>query len=260
MSGIVKTGGGSYEEYEELILQRDHLKKEAVFYESEYRRVFGKLSIALHEEKLKCSKLKSAISYCTACVNRGQAVDLESLKNKVKKDTEALNSTLDGLVLDYESAKPEGILTDSGMKKVKELYHELAKMLHPDINPGIAGNRDLKDLWYEVSDAYVRNDLKRLQELKVLAASALKGLGEKRVRVHVPDLGEKIGAIKVEIEEIKATEPYTLKFLLEDEKKVLEAKKKLLGRIKEFKEYRENLNGILKGILPEAGSIEWELN
>ena len=257
MNDIIKIDDDLYDQYESLILLRDRLNKDAAYYLSERHNVFGKLEIALHREKLRCAKRKSAITFCTTCANFGREVDLEALKSKINGDTKSLEETIDQMVMDYENSKPKGYLTESGAKKVKECYHELAKMLHPDINPGVGSNEELMSLWCEVSTAYVNNDPKRLEELKILT---VKTLGKPGERVHVPDIGEKIEAIKIEIEEIKATEPYTLKFLLEDKKLVLERKKNLLDQIKEYETYKEELDKVLNEMLPEASSIQWELN
>jgi hypothetical protein len=54
----------------------------------------------------------------------------------------------------------------SAQDQVKELYHALAKKLHPDLNPGL-DNRRL-ELWYQVQHAYLNYDLPTLKSLKAM--------------------------------------------------------------------------------------------
>ncbi|MBQ7557978.1 MAG: hypothetical protein IJT00_07930, partial [Lachnospiraceae bacterium] len=52
------------EEYEELLLRRDQLYREAGSYMTAYTREFGDLITSNFELKVECIKQKKTISYC----------------------------------------------------------------------------------------------------------------------------------------------------------------------------------------------------
>ena len=53
---VIKVKNASYDRYEELIMRREELKKECLFWSNEYTRVFGELVVAVFKEKLLCAK------------------------------------------------------------------------------------------------------------------------------------------------------------------------------------------------------------
>ena len=60
---VIKVKNASYDRYEELIMRREELKKECLFWSNEYTRVFGELVVAIFKEKLLCAKKKKALEY-----------------------------------------------------------------------------------------------------------------------------------------------------------------------------------------------------
>ena len=260
MVSIVVSENPLYQEYESLIYERDQLKKQARGYEDEYTRIFGKLNSALTEEKLNCARKKSALTFCMTAVNRGETIDIKELHEQVKNETDYLRRELNKLIEKYESAQIEGLLTEAAAQKVKETYHRLVKLLHPDMKPELFQIDELKGLWYETVDAYQRNDLPRLTELEFLINKALRQIDIQQPIPEIADIERKIEAIKLEIEEIQLTEPYTLKSFLEDKQAVLDRKAQLIEEIKSYQEYSKKLDEMLKAILPEGTVIKWDQN
>ena len=74
----------------------------------------------------------------------------------------------------------------------------------------------LQELWQRTQTAYAHNDVKELSEIEVLVRKALREMGAGKIRVESPDIDKKIDELKKEIREIKETEPYTYKSLMED--------------------------------------------
>lgn len=54
MADIIKVKNTAYSKYEEVLLRRDNLRKEAEHYHMEYLRVFGDLITEDFEKKIEC--------------------------------------------------------------------------------------------------------------------------------------------------------------------------------------------------------------
>ena len=72
-----------HERYENLILQRDRLEKEAEQYRMEYFREFGELITDAFQARIDCIALKKSIAFCQAKRNAGEESDPISLQEYV---------------------------------------------------------------------------------------------------------------------------------------------------------------------------------
>jgi hypothetical protein len=68
--------------------------------------------------------------------------------------------------------------------RLKELYRDLARRLHPDVNVELDEKR--KNLWHQVQEAYENRDVERLETL-----SLMSGVLDKEARP-----GQSLGALK----------------------------------------------------------------
>lgn len=101
--------------------------------------------------------------------------------------------------------------------------------------------------------AYHHNDVKELSELEVLVRKVLKELGSEDVKVDIPDIEEKIEALKSEIEGIKQTEPYCLRYLVEDEEAAEKKKTELREELETYQKYHKELNEVILKMLQTGG-------
>ena len=68
---IIKVKNADYSRYEELLLERDQLRKEAGIYHGLYVREFGELHLTLFEKQIACIKKKKQIGYYQIANNHG---------------------------------------------------------------------------------------------------------------------------------------------------------------------------------------------
>ena len=93
------------------------------------------------------------------------------------------------------------------------------------------------------------------------AENVLSELGEGNIRVEIPDIEEKIDALKTEIRDITRSEPYIYKDLLENEDAAEKKESGLEDELRSYKEYHQKLDEEIRKILADGGiRIQWQMN
>ncbi len=260
MMDIIKIENAGYPHYEELLLRRDRLRKEAHFLQMEYMREFGEAITSLFEKKIRCIQKKKTIRFCQAARNQGRDIDQNALQEYIKNEMAEYEKQLSRMIQENDAAHAMIEIPDGEVMRIKRIYRRLAKILHPDINPKIEEIPELKQLWNMVVVSYNSNSLKDLQEAEVLVNRALKENHLEGMILEIPDLEEKIARIEDEIDKIKGTDPYQYKYLLSDQNLVKEKKESLQAEWKEYDEYEKDLDHILDQIIGSGVNITWRMN
>lgn len=260
MNEIIRVKNVSYDRYEELLMRRDAIKKEAFQYERAYVREFGDLILEIFQMKLECIRKKKTIEFCQAAANHGNTVDQNRLQKYLKQELAAFQEQLNVMIQDAEDAKKTGQITEVELLQIKKNYHKMVKLIHPDINPMVEKSEKLQELWQRVIVAYNCNDLKLMQETEVLITKALEQLGNKTINIEIPNIDEKIEKLEAEITKIRETDPYQYKFLLEDSEAVQEKRDSLNEEKKSYEEYSTQLEEIIKGLMENGVSFVWRMN
>ena len=250
---LIKSTDSKYEEYENLLLERDQITKEAGQIWTVYLQLFGKLITDNYEEKLECIKCKKTIAYYQNALNHGGVVDSAAMEKYMEQEMAEYYANLRRMLKENEDANNAGTSTPYEVARAKTLYRRLAKLIHPDINPETDHSKELQELWQRILIAYHHNDVKELSELEVLVRKVLKELGSEDVKVDIPDIEEKIEALKSEIEGIKQTEPYCLRYLVEDEEAAEKKKTELREELETYQKYHKELNEVILKMLQSGG-------
>ncbi|MBQ9032591.1 MAG: hypothetical protein IJ106_14235, partial [Parasporobacterium sp.] len=77
MLEMKKVKNGAYEEYEQLLLRREHYRKEAGQALINYTREFGDMINAAFGKLIECIRLKKIMAMCQTYINRGQSIDVD---------------------------------------------------------------------------------------------------------------------------------------------------------------------------------------
>ncbi len=256
---IIRKNNSAYAKYEELILRRDELKKEALHIEHEYIRKFGDLILEIYRKKMECIRKKKTIEYCRTFINRGENVDMNALQEHLQQEMREYQERLEDMMKENEAAKNAGTISESEFLEIKRIYHRLVKKLHPDIHPETLKNEKLAELWHRLQVEYNCNDLKGIRETEVIINSILEN-AEPGAAVNIPDIDEKIKELENEIEEIKSTEPYKYKYILDDKAAMAEKKKELRQELEEYEDYSRKLDEMMSEIAAEGVTFTWEMN
>lgn len=236
------------QEYTELIIERDRLSKEAQDYQVSYVKRFGELIEKSFSLKIECIRCKKMISRYIKIVNGGKGDDskkvtLDYLRILVSEEMAGYDEQLKNII---EIRKLDDPVSDYEIAQIKKIYHKIAMRIHPDINPQLFGNEEVKKLWEDISLAYKGNNLERMKELEAVAAAVISKYCDDVVAVVIGNIDEKIAKVKEEIETIKSTEPYMYRFLLEDEEMCAEKEAQLKAEIDDYQRYLNDLNADLE--------------
>ena len=89
----------------------------------------------------------------------------------------------------------------------------------------------------------------------------MKDLGKEEIKIDIPDISERIDALKKEILDITSTEPYTYRELLENDDAVEKKKTALQEELDTYKKYHEELKEAILQIVSKGGiEIKWRMN
>ncbi len=251
---LIKSADSKYEEYENLLLERDQITKEAGQIWTVYLQLFGKLITDIYEEKVECIKCKKTIAYYQNAINHGAIIDSAAMEKYLEQEMAEYYVNLRHMLEENENANNAGTSTAYEVERSKTLYRRLAKLVHPDINPKTDQSDVLRELWQRIMIAYHHNDVKELSELDVLVRKTLRDLGSEEVKVDIPDVTEKIDDLKKEIEAIKQKEPYSLRYLVEDEESTKNKKAELEQELEAYKKYRKELSEVILQML-QSGEV-----
>lgn len=241
MKEIVKVKNESYERYEELLIKKDSLKKEAEEYRIQYNREFGELSISVFEEKMNCIEKKKIISYCNNILLLDGKIIKAELDAYIEEVMAKYREALDILKDNTKKAKSRKDVPVDELKKIKCKYYTIAKLIHPDMNSDLKDDKTIQDLWNRTGVAYECFELKELEEIEILVNNYLESINHSHDDIVIPDVREKIFNLNQEIEEILNTDPYQYKYILSNKKLIKAKKKELKKELKDYLEYKKEL-------------------
>ena len=249
------------EQYEELLVKRDQLQKEANSIRISYNKEFGDLLLQAFEMKIACIREKKRIAYAQAMVNRGESVDTDAVNALSDEEMTHYYMELKEMAEDMLLAKKCKKASDYEFEQSKKIYRRLAKMMHPDIHPEAMEIPELAELWEQIRSAYLANDPVKLGELEVLAAHLFSKHGIAEYNVEITDIEDKIADLEKQINSIIESEPYRLTDLLCNEERVHAKKTQLTVEIREYASYYQELQEIFAGLLSKGGfTLRWQMN
>lgn len=260
MDEIIHVKNISYARYEELLMRRDNLEKEAYELEREYVRVFGEKILNIFTIKVECIRKKKLISYCQAVLNRGNIVNQEELQKYLMQEMSAYEAQLDQIIKDNAAARAATEISEYELLEIKKIYKRLVKKLHPDINPETNKKGKLRELWERIIIAYRCNKLKELKELEIQANAALEVLCKGGIDVDIPDIDEKIKELEAEIDNIRNTDPYMYKYILEDEAAVIQKNEALDEEYASYEDYEKQLDAMIEELMEKGVRFTWRMN
>ena len=250
-----------YKAYEDLLIRRDQLSRDAGSYQTAYIKAFGDMVAANFAIKVECIKKKKTISYCRRRMNRGLTINTDLMQSEIEEEMNLYYVQLHDMVKRNEKAKKSKLASAFEVSQSKKIYRRLAKRIHPDINKIAMDNDILRDLWERITDAYGEYNAMELENLEALVRRALEQIGDAAFEFDYSDIEDRIERVERQINDILNTEPYTFGEILEDEEKKRTHKLILEEEYRDYERYLETLQKTLDDMLREEGvKIVWKMN
>lgn len=225
---------------------------------AKYLQSVGEARLELLNIQLEAFMLRRKMEMIRAAINRDSPVLIEVIdtlieaevkeqREKIERDAKQLQDALT-----FVNLKP---LDDKDAAELKNLYHALARLLHPDLHPDLAESQ--RELWFQVSEAYQQGDLERMRVLWIIAQdgelpvqlTASSGLIELNKRINY--LQMVLDRTLEAIEKIKTSFPYTHMELLDDPAWIAEQNSNtriaINGVILEIESYKKLIELLLSG-------------
>lgn len=219
-----------------LIAEIEHLRDELATALADLERLHTidrPYLLALYQQKvgaaeLECLKaqcraewLRRYVEHVQAAKNRGQTPQTEHIEAALQQELSGFWDRLRESADKVTAAQKlmSHLMTPEQTTKLKQLYRQLVKRLHPDVNPE-QGDRE-KLLWRQTQQAYTDGDLDALRTvqvaLKALPADAASPTALEGLKAQKIQLLARIRSVREKFEALERTPPYSLKANLMDE-------------------------------------------
>ena len=245
MNKIIKINNDNYDRYEQLLIKRDVLRKEAYMYECEYIRTFGKYISDCFEAKILCIEKKKVIAYCQKILNRNGKINGDELDNYIHNVMKDYYDELNSMLEMNDRLNKTSTISEYTYRLIKKVYYRIARLIHPDMNPSLTDDDNISDLWNRTVIAYNTNNLKELEEIEVLVNKYLESIDYDFNKIDIPDISDRIFNLNIEIQNIINNDPYQYKYLLNDEDAIEEYKNELINERKDYERYIEELDEVI---------------
>lgn len=249
----IKEYDPNYDLYNELLLKKEEIKKEGYQYYMEYIRTFGELINKAYETKVECIKRKKLIEYYQAKINKNEDIVISKANDFINNVMYSYQKELEKMQKELVNAKAFTYCSSEEIRKIKQIYRKLAKLIHPDISKLYKKDLKIEDYWYSLCDAYENNRLEDIEELDVMICKYLFDKGYYNEEIKIDSIEEKINAIEKEIEDLQNTNPYLYKLILDDCDTVKSKKEELEEEIQDNEEYIRKLDIEISRLLDENG-------
>ncbi len=237
------------EEYIKLINDKDVLlnwgKPQL---EALYVSRIGRLQVERLQLQLHIKALKRKIELLQSALNRNVPVDINAIELQVASEfAEAEHRIMqEANKIATSEAMLSNLASPERSIKLRKLYKQFAKQLHPDLNKNFTLEQE--ELWHIVKNAYENGDLEKLKALEVVYEKELKA-AEKQMQhmtheeldLRITVFKEGIKVLHKQVKNIRNEFPFTIEQQIKDEDWVAAENAKVEGEMKALKMYEEEL-------------------
>jgi hypothetical protein len=217
--------------------------------------------------QLQIQALKRKLEIVRSAIVHNLPIDANAIDLIVAEELAEVENNILQQAIQIEKSRTllSNLDTPERSAELRKLFKQLAKQLHPDVNPALTD--DQTKLWHLAKDAYEHGDVEKLRALQVVyekellqAEDLLEKLSENDLYLRMEILSEGIKLLMKEIEEIKLSFPFDIEDKIKDEDWVKTEVDKIETEIKTLRAYEGELILEYQSLTNGYGGIKPELN
>lgn len=252
----------------DLVGEHDHLRYViCVNIENDYMLKMGYLEVKAFELQLTFSRMRREISMIQACINRGEAVQLAVIQERLKSEFASFQAKLTNQLNQLDRALGRGqadCLSEEEMKELKQLYRQLVKAWHPDMNSNLGP--EYAQLFERAVQAYRSGDLVTMRILAVIQGGQDPEVNREETdslsywQTKFEETNDLIANYRERMATIRQSYPYLYLEILEDDQRLRERQEEYEELIQQYEanivSYRQRLDALYVMARQGGGIVE----
>lgn len=250
----------------DLVEDHDHLLYViCVNIENDYMLKMGYLEVKAFELQLTFSRMRREISMIQACINRGEPVQPTVIQERLEAEFASFQAKLTDQLNQLDSALGRAkadCLSEDEAKELKQLYRQLVKAWHPDMNPNLGP--EYAQLFERAVQAYRNGDLVTMRILAVIQGGQDPEVNREESdslsywQTKLEETEDLIANYRERMATIRQSYPYLYLEILEDDERLRERQEEYEELIQQYEAnivgYRQRLDALYK-MAHQGGSI-----
>lgn len=252
----------------DLVGEHDHLRYViCVNIENDYMLKMGYLEVKAFELQLTFSRMRREISMIQACINRGEPVQPTVIQERLEAEFASfqakLTEQLNQLDRALGRAKADS-LSEEEVKELKQLYRQLVKAWHPDMNPNLGP--EYAQLFERAVQAYRNGDLVTMRILAVIQGGQDPEVNREETdslsywQTKFEETNDLIANYRERMATIRQSYPYLYLEILEDDQRLRERQEEYEELIQQYEanivSYRQRLDALYVMARQGGGIVE----
>ena len=252
----------------DLVGEHDHLRYViCVNIENDYMLKMGYLEVKAFELQLTFSRMRREISLIQACINRGETVQPTVIQERLDSEFASfqakLTEQLNQLDRALGRAKADS-LSEEEVKELKQLYRQLVKAWHPDMNPNLGP--EYAQLFERAVQAYRNGDLVTMRILAVIQGGQDPEVNREESdslsywQTKLEETEDLIANYRERMAAIRQSYPYLYLEILEDDERLRERQEEYEELIQQYEanivNYRQRLDALYAMASQGGGIVE----
>ena len=252
----------------DLVGEHDHLLYVICLnIENDYMLKMGYLEVKAFELQLTFSRMRREISMIQACINRGEAIQLAVIQERLKSEFASFQAKLTNQLNQLDSALGRGqadCLSEEEVKELKQLYRQLVKAWHPDMNPNLGP--EYAQLFERAVQAYRNGDLVTMRILAVIQGGQDPEVNREETdslsywQIKFEETNDLIANYRERMAAIRQSYPYLYLEILEDDQRLRERQEEYEELIQQYEanivSYRQRLDALYVMARQGGGILE----
>lgn len=252
----------------DLVGEHDHLRYViCVNIENDYMLKMGYLEVKAFELQLTFSRMRREISMIQACINRGEPVQPTVIQERLEAEFASFQAKLTEQLNQLDSALGRvqaDCLSEEEMKELKQLYRQLVKAWHPDMNPNLGP--EYAQLFERAVQAYRNGDLVTMRILAVIQGGQDPEVNREETdslsywQIKFEETNDLIANYRERMAAIRQSYPYLYLEILEDDQRLRERQEEYEELIQQYEanivSYRQRLDALYVMARQGGGILE----